>query len=165
MVVADVTEYEEEAADPRALVAHNAALKADWVAARHPTATVLGADTTVFLDGRVFNKPRDRAEAEAMLRSLAGNTHIVFTGLAIRRLHPHLSLDADATSEVTFKPLQDIDIETYLSRVNTLDKAGGYSIQDHTDMIVAGYTGSFTNIMGLPLEATKQILTHCGLLP
>ena len=164
VVAAEVTEFEEAEADPRALVAHNAALKADWVAERNPKAIVLGADTTVFLEGRVFNKPRDRAEAEAMLRSLAGRTHIVFTGLAIRRLNPWLRLDAAATSEVTFKPLQDIDIETYLARVNTLDKAGGYSIQEHTDMIVAGYAGSFTNIMGLPLEATKQILTHCGLL-
>ena len=162
--VAEVTEFEEAEADPRALVAHNAALKADWVAERRPQSIVLGADTTVFLEGRVFNKPRDPAEAREMLRLLAGRTHLVFTGLAVRRLIPTLRLDADATSEVTFKPLQDIDIEGYLARVNTLDKAGGYSIQEHTDMIVAGYTGSFTNIMGLPLEATKQILTHCGLL-
>src|SRR3954469_4832784 len=85
VVVADVTEHEEASTDPRTMVAHNAALKADWVAARHPEALVLGADTTVFIDGQALNKPRDGAEARAMLRRLSGRTHTVFTGLALRR--------------------------------------------------------------------------------
>ncbi len=161
---ADVTEFEEAGADPRVLVAHNAALKADWVAARHPEATVLGADTTVFLEGQVLNKPRDAADARAMLRRLSGRTHTVFTGLAVRRMADGLRLEADATSEVTFLPLDEPAIEAYLARVHTLDKAGGYSIQDHGDLVVAGYRGSHSNIMGLPLETTKQILTRCGLL-
>jgi len=67
------------------MVSHNAALKADWVSARHPGAVVLGADTTVFVDNRVLNKPRDGAEARAMLMQLSGRTHTVFTGLALRR--------------------------------------------------------------------------------
>jgi septum formation protein len=165
IAAAEVTEYEDAAADPRSLVAHNAALKADWVAARHPQAIVLGADTTVFLDGSVLNKPRDLADARTMLRRLAGRTHTVFTGLAIRGIGAALSCDAHVESEVTFRLLDDAAIEAYLSRVNTLDKAGGYSIQEHSELIVAGYNGSFTNIMGLPLETTKQILTRCGLLP
>src|SRR6266542_3890106 len=81
VVVADVTEHEAEDADPRTMVAHNAALKADWVAQRHPEAFVLGADTTVLLDATVLNKPRDLADARAMLRRLAGRTHTVFTGV------------------------------------------------------------------------------------
>jgi septum formation protein len=68
-------------------------------------------------------------------------------------------------SEVTFKPLDDAMIEQYLSRVHTLDKAGGYAIQEHGELIIAGYRGSMTNIIGLPLEETKHILTRCGLLP
>src|SRR4051812_15483821 len=68
IVVAGVTEHEDPAAEPRQMVAHNAALKADWVAARHPDALILGADTTVFIDNRVLNKPADLAEARAMLR-------------------------------------------------------------------------------------------------
>jgi septum formation protein len=64
---------------------------------------------------------------------------------------------------VTFKALNDTDIDIYIDKVQTLDKAGAYSVQDHTDLIIAGYKGSFTNIMGLPLEETKQILTQCGL--
>src|SRR5580700_6968424 len=68
VVVAEVTEHEDPATDPRVMVAHNAALKADWVAARHPDAIVVGADTTVFLDGLAINKPRDLGEARSMLR-------------------------------------------------------------------------------------------------
>lgn len=164
VVVADVTEHEDATTDPRVMVAHNAALKAEWVAARHPDAVVLGADTTVFIDDHALNKPRDRDEARAMLRRLSGRTHTVFTGLAVRRVRDNLRIDEGVASDVIFKPLDDATIEEYLSRVHTLDKAGGYGIQEHSDLIVASYRGSFTNIVGLPLETTKHILTRCGLL-
>lgn len=164
VVVADVVEHEDAATDPRVMVAHNAALKADWVAARHPGAWVLGADTTVFLDGQALNKPRDGAEARAMLRRLSGRTHAVFTGLALRQPAERVRIDAGESSEVTFKVLDEAAIEAYLARVHTLDKAGGYGIQDHPELIVAGYRGSLSNIIGLPLETTKQILTRSGLL-
>jgi septum formation protein len=164
VVVAAVTEHEESSTDPRTMVAHNAALKADWVSARHPDAIVLGADTTVFIDGHALNKPRDHAEARAMLRRLGGRTHTVFTGLAVRRKCDAFRIDEGVASDVTFRPLDDETIDAYLARVHTLDKAGGYAIQEHGEMIVAGYRGSFSNIVGLPLETTKQILTRCGLL-
>jgi septum formation protein len=159
VVVADVTEHEDAATDPRLMVAHNAALKADWVAERHPDAVVLGADTTVFLDGAAINKPRDLTEARSILRRLSGREHTVYTGIAVRRASRGLKIDEVVASYVLFKPFGDQLIEDYLRRTHTLDKAGAYSIQDQTDMIVAGYRGSFTNIMGLPMEATKQILT------
>jgi septum formation protein len=165
VVVADITEHEESSTDPRVMVAHNAALKAEWIAERHPDALVLGADTTVFIDNHALNKPRDVSEARAMLRRLSGRTHTVFTGLAVRRQRDGLRIDQGVASDVTFKLLDDATIDTYLARVHTLDKAGGYAIQEHGELIVAGYTGSFTNIVGLPLETTKHILTRCGLLP
>ena len=165
VVVAEVTEHEETATDPRVMVAHNAALKAAWVSARHPEATVLGADTTVCIDNRSLNKPRDLAEARAMLRRLSGRTHTVFTGLALRRKSDGLSIDDGAASDVVFKPLDEAAIEAYLRHVHTLDKAGGYAIQEHPDLIIAGYSGSLSNIIGLPLEIAKQILTRCGHLP
>ncbi len=164
VVVAGVTEHEDPTTDPRTMVSHNAALKADWVAERHPDAWVLGADTTVFLDGHALNKPRDEAEARAMLQRLSGRTHTVYTGLALRHRATGYRVDSGAASEVTFHPLTDAVIADYLSKVHTLDKAGGYGIQEHGEMLVAGRTGSFSNIMGLPLEATKQILTQAGLL-
>jgi septum formation protein len=160
VVVADVTEHEDPATDPRVMVAHNAALKADWVSARHPDAVVLGADTTVFLDGAAINKPRDLGEARSMLRRLSGREHTVYTGVAVRVGSKGLRIDEGVSSEVTFKPFGDAVIEDYLRLVNTLDKAGAYSIQEQTGMIIAGYCGSFSNIMGLPMEATKQILTR-----
>ncbi len=163
VVVADVTEHEESSTDPRVMVAHNAALKADWVAERHPDALVLGADTTVFVDGHALNKPRDLAEARAMLRRLSGRTHTVFTGIAVRRRRDGMRIDEGVATGVTFKALDDATVETYLSRVHVLDKAGSYAIQEHGELLVAGYAGSYTNIVGLPLETTKQILTRCGL--
>jgi septum formation protein len=163
VIPAEVVEHEAPDADPREMVRHNAALKADWVAARHPTATVIGADTTVFVGRTVLNKPRDAADARAMLRLLSGTTHTVFTGLAVRRLADGLQLDQGVASEVTFKPLAEEVIEQYLARVHTLDKAGGYAIQEYPELIVAGFTGSLTNIVGLPVEEMKQLLTRAGL--
>ncbi len=163
IVPADVTEHEAADADPREMVRHNAALKADWVAARHPDATVIGADTTVFIGQTVLNKPRDLADAKSMLRLLSGRTHTVFTGLAVRRQRDGLKLDRGVASDVTFRQLDDRVIEQYLGRVHTLDKAGGYAIQEDGELIVSGYTGSLTNIVGLPLAEMKQLLTQAGL--
>jgi len=160
---AEVAEHEAPDADPRVMVAHNAALKADWVAGRHPGAIVLGADTTVFIDRMVLNKPRDATEARRMLEMLGGRTHTVFTGLAVRRRRDGLKLDRGVASEVIFKPLTPAVIAEYLRRVHTLDKAGGYAIQEHADLIIAGHEGSLTNIVGLPVEETKQLLTLAGL--
>jgi septum formation protein len=165
VVVADGTEHEDASTDPRVMVAHNAALKAEWVSARHPNALVLGADTTVFIEGVALNKPGDGAEARAMLRRLSGRTHTVFTGLALRRASDGLRIDEGVASDVTFKALDETVIEDYLARVHTLDKAGGYAIQEHRELLGAEYRGSLTNIIGLPVETTKQILTQCGLLP
>lgn len=164
VIVADITEHEDPATDPRTMVAHNAAVKAEWVADRQPDALVLGADTTVFIDGAALNKPRDLDDAHGMLRRLSGRTHTVFTGLALRRRRDGVREDIGVATDVTFKTLDADAIETYLQRVHVLDKAGSYAIQEHGDLIVAGYKGSWTNIVGLPLETTKQILTRYGLV-
>jgi septum formation protein len=165
VVVAKITEHEDPDTDPRLMVAHNAALKADWVAERHPEAYVLGADTTVFVDGKALNKPSDLNEARSMLGRLSGRAHTVFTGLALRRRAQGLSLDQGVATDVYFRPLGSAVIEDYLSKVYVLDKAGAYGIQEHGDLIVERYVGSYTNIVGLPLETTKQILAQQGLLP
>lgn len=164
VIVADVTEHEEETTDPRTMVTHNAALKADWVAERHPAAWVLGADTTVFIDAVALNKPRDLAEARAMLKRLAGRTHTVFTGVALRKIAAGVRIDEGVTSEVTFKRFADATIDAYFRVVNPLDKAGAYGIQEGRELIIERWEGSFSNIMGLPMEVTKQILTRAGLL-
>jgi septum formation protein len=164
IVTAQVTEHEAPDSDPRHLVQHNAALKAEWVSARHPDAIVLGADTTVCIDNHVLNKPADLAEARAMLRRLSGRTHSVFTGLALRCGADGLRVDEIVESQVTFKPLQEASITEYLECVHTLDKAGGYAIQERSDLIIASYSGSLTNIVGLPVEETRTLLTRAGLM-
>jgi septum formation protein len=165
VVTATVEEHEASDADPRALVRHNARLKADWVADRHPAAFVLGADTTVCLDDLVLNKPADLADARRMLRLLSGRTHSVFTALACRHRAAGLEEDQLVESRVTFRDFDDATIDRYLRLAHTLDKAGAYGIQEHGDLIVAGWKGSFTNIVGLPVEATREILDRHGLLP
>lgn len=162
--VAAVVENEDPATDPREMVSHNAALKSRWVSDRVPEAVVLGADTTVFLDGHALNKPGSPLEALAMLRRLSGRTHQVFTGVSVNCLEMNLHLNAGAVSEVTFRVLDDRTIDTYLSKVHVFDKAGGYAIQEHGDLIVASFSGELSTIVGLPLSLTKQLLTRAGLL-
>ena len=164
VIVAEITEHEDPDTNPKHMVTHNASLKADWVAARHPDAWVLGADTTVFIDNTAINKPADLSEARAMLKRLAGRTHTVFTGVAVRHIGRGVRIDEGVSSEVTFKVFDDAVIDAYFRVVNPLDKAGAYGIQEGRELIIDGWRGSFSNIMGLPMEATKQILSGCGLL-
>lgn len=164
VVPAQVAEHEPAATEtPRDMVAHNAALKADWVAVRHRDSVVLGADTTVFLDGEVFHKPADLAAARTMLLRLSGRTHSVFTAVVVRSGHCNAAIGVE--SRVTFRTLDDGLIARYFAGCNPLDKAGAYGIQDGGELIVERYTGSLTNIIGLPADETKQLLARAGLSP
>ncbi|MBC8010418.1 MAG: septum formation protein Maf [Burkholderiales bacterium] len=162
VVVAGVTEHEDPALDPRVMVARNSALKADHVAALHPDAWVLGADTTVFIDGHALNKPADPAAAHSMLRRLSGRTHTVFTGVALRNVARGVSEDLGVASDVDFRVLSDAGIEAYLQLVHVYDKAGGYGIQDHGELLVAARRGSLSNIIGLPVDEVGELLTRHG---
>ena len=164
VVVANVTEHEDPALDPRVMVARNSALKADAVSALRPRAWVLGADTTVFIDGHALNKPADLDAARAMLRRLSGREHTVFTGVALRHAEHGVREDLGVASEVEFRTLTDADIEAYLQRVHVLDKAGAYAIQEHGEMIVAARRGSLSNIIGLPQDEVRELLTRHGIL-
>jgi septum formation protein len=164
VVVAGVVEHEDPLLDPRVMVARNSALKADHVAALHPEAWVLGADTTVFIDGHALNKPADEAEARGMLRRLSGRTHTVFTGVALRHARRGVAADLGVASEVDFRVLSDADIGRYLGLVNVYDKAGGYGIQEHGELLVAARRGSLSNIMGLPQDEVRELLTRHGVL-
>lgn len=163
--VAAVVEDEDPMMDPRVMVARNAALKADYVSERRPHDWVLGADTTVFIDGHALNKPADLAEARAMLRRLSGRVHTVFTGVALRNVTRGVREDMGVASEVVFRELSEEDIVTYLERVHVLDKAGAYAIQEHGELIVAERRGSLTNIIGLPLDEVADLLRRHNVLP
>lgn len=138
----------------------NAYRKARAIAKRNPDAVVLGADTLVYLDTEIFGKPRNLEEAYVMLDRLQGKTHYVVTAVCLLHLRGHRQrVFADVTG-VTFKRMDGTVIRQYLSRVNPLDKAGAYAIQEHGDLIVEHVAGSYTNVVGLPLERLERELSH-----
>ena len=150
VVASTAEEIHDHDIPPPELCEENAALKAREVAARHPQATVIGADTLVFLDGEALGKPADLDEARAMLRKLSGRTHFVCTGVCVIRPGGGETRFHEIT-DVTFQALKEADIENYISRAHTLDKAGAYGIQEHGDLIIEGIRGSYDNVMGLPV--------------
>jgi len=134
--------------DPERTVRENALAKG--AAAGRRDEPVLSADTIVWYGGRIYGKPRDLEEAKAFLRELSGKTHSVFTGVA---------LDGAAKvvrSDVKFRELGDEAIEEYVARVRPTDRAGAYDIDESGDLIVESYTGSYENIMGLPVEPLRE---------
>ncbi len=145
-------EIHDAAMAPGALCKTNARLKAAAVAANHPGAWVIGADTLVFLDGSPLGKPADRAAATAMLARLSGRTHEVRTGVCV--IDPAGREDAfHETTRVTFRVLDAEAIHAYHGLVDPLDKAGAYGIQEHGDRLVGRIDGPFDNVMGLPVAA------------
>ena len=116
---------------------------------------ILAADTIVWFNNRIYGKPRDLAEAKEFLRELSGQTHVVFTGVAF-----HAEDGTEQTvcveSRVTFRALSDGMIDDYVARVHPTDRAGAYDIDESGDLIVASYTGSYENIMGLPVEPLRD---------
>jgi len=122
-------------------------------------ALVIGCDTTVVIDGRVLNKPRDAAEATAMLGLLSGRTHTVFTGISIvDTLTSSVFTDVSAT-DVTFRELRQIEIATYVESGSPMDKAGAYGIQDDAGaLFVERVNGCYYTVVGLPLSMLSTML-------
>ena len=155
---ADIDESAIEASSPEELVQKLASLKSLAVAQElHTTQLILGADTVVVLGNRVFGKPATLSEAAAMLRALSGRTHAVITGVALRR--GEQCITQSCITSVTFKVLSNNNIAHYHSLLNPLDKAGAYAIQEHGDLIIDRIVGSRTNVIGLPMELVKELLS------
>lgn len=160
VVVADLPECFEKAMTGRELALLNAFRKARRVAKNAPDRLVLAADTVVCLGAVAYSKPRDLDDAVRMLQELQGRTHQVITGVALVRLATgHGRLFAEVT-DVTFRPLTRAQILDYFQRVDPLDKAGAYAIQERGDAIVAAIDGSFTNVVGLPMERLMAELVN-----
>lgn len=152
VVVSDAVEIKFHPDGPLSLVQENARLKAEAVALSHPRSWVLGADTLVALGDKVLGKPKDLAEARLMLELLSGQTHEVSTGLCLINIASSFNETRVETSRVTFKDIGDQEINEYFEVVDPLDKAGGYAIQTHPELIVENFVGSHSNVIGLPLE-------------
>ena len=130
----------------------NAYRKARAVAKKVPDALVLGADTLVCLETHLFGKPPTLEAAYSMLQKLQGRTHEVITGICLLHLRSHRQKVFAESTAVTFHPLDAVAIRRYLNCVNPLDKAGAYAIQEEGDLIVERIAGSYTNVVGLPVE-------------
>jgi septum formation protein len=165
IVVPEVEEEHDAAISPEDLTVGNARLKALAGAQMHPDALVIGADTLVYVDGLPLGKPKDHAEALQMLRQLSGRAHEVCTGVYLAWDGGVQGKGFYVISQVIFRQLRDEDILAYHAKVNPLDKAGAYGIQECSEMILSGYEGSWTNVMGLPMERLIEELTASGISP
>lgn len=114
---------------------------------------VIGADTTVVLQNSIINKPIDKNDAIAMLKKLSGNTHTVFTGIALVSAPEGIRISSVQKTDVTFRNLQEDEIVSYVESGSPMDKAGAYGIQDDFGAVfVENISGCYYNIVGLPLE-------------
>lgn len=157
-----VEEPPEDGAEPRQLALKRAGGKAAAVAGRYPQGLVLAADTVVWCDGRVLEKPRAITEARAMLQFLAGREHLVFTGVALHLEASGLHQEDVVVTRVRFRSLSHKEIEAYLATGEPLGKAGGYGIQGYGALLVAGIEGCFYNVVGLPLARLGEMLESFG---
>lgn len=157
---ADIDESAPPDADPIALARSLAQRKARTGPA---DALVVAADTLVHMGHTRFGKPADRADAAATLRRLSGAWHAVTTGVCVRR-GPDERLLA-VTTEVRFRALGAVEIDSYVASGDADDKAGAYGIQGRAGVFVAELRGSWTNVMGLPIEETLTALEALGGLP
>lgn len=164
VVDVDVPEVREPGESPRAYVARVARAKSraglDAVIARDHGAVVLGADTEVALEDRVFGKPRDAGDAVAMLRALSGRTHRVISVVCC--VSGATENSAVCESGVTFAELDGRAIERYVATGESFGKAGGYAIQGRAAVFVSHLAGSYSGVMGLPLFETMQLLRETG---
>ncbi len=158
VIASDATEIFDDQLSPRELCQLNAHRKARAVAKIIPDKLVLGADTLVFLGGEIMGKPATCVEAKQMIARLQDKTHQVVTGVCLIHLRGHRERLFAVSTDVTFRPLNAAEIAAYLSKMNPLDKAGAYAIQEHGDMIISEISGSFSNVVGLPLERVREEL-------
>jgi len=158
VIRSEIPEVAPEHLSPAETAQINAYRKARATAKKHPDQLVLGADTIVSLGTVVFGKPVDRAHAEQMLAKLQGRTHQVITGICLIQLRAHRQRLVAVSTAVTFRRLHLGQIRRYLDRIFPFDKAGGYAIQDEGDLIVKAVHGSFSNVVGLPVERLQREL-------
>ena len=154
---ADIDETRRACEAPVEYVRRLAMEKAQAVAKLNPDAVVLGADTTVVLDGEVLNKPVDLVDAERMLRRLSGRTHQVHTGVAVVSgdvCEAHVE-----TTDVSFREIGEDELAVYLSSGDAMDKAGAYGIQGHAARWIPRIVGDYFNVVGLPVSAVVKLLS------
>lgn len=155
----------EETTDPKQSPEHNATHiardKARWVARQNPGSYVLGADTMVVLDQEIIGQPADEEDACRILLKLTGKQHRVITGVVL--IAPEAQeYEAAVVSTVSIKSISENEIRSYIATGESLDKAGAYAIQGEGSFLVESWEGSYSNIVGLPLEALTDLFQQAG---
>lgn len=138
--------------DPRLYVLRMAETKAAVVAEKEEKALVIGADTIVLLDGQILGKPKDQDDAARILEKIQDRKHLVLTGVSLNKRNNEKIISFVEETEVDFAPMTRAEIQTYIATGQPLDKAGAYGIQDRGALFVRGISGSYYNVMGLPLR-------------
>jgi septum formation protein len=151
-------EHDPPDADPGQLVREHALGKARSVAADADDRPVLGVDTTVALDGRIYAKPEDAGDAERMLEELSGRTHAVVSGLAL--VTPGWEYVEDEATLVTFRALTPRDLANYVASGEWRGRAGGYAIQGLGAALVERVEGDYLNVVGLPASLLVRLLAE-----
>lgn len=159
----DVDESRRRGESPKSYVRRVALDKAATVAARHPSSWVVSADTTVIIDNTVLGKPKDAAEARKMLRKLSGRAHRVLSGMALVHGESGVARSAVSSTRVFIRKLSADEIRWYVSTKEPLDKAGAYGAQGKGGLLVERVEGSFSNVVGFPLEKFYELLKSCNL--
>jgi septum formation protein len=144
------------AATPEATVLGNARRKAHAIAVARPGALVLGVDTEVFFESRILGKPADMGDALRMLGALNGRTHEVYSGVCFAWDGGASERTFVEVTRVHFHRRTDHELRAYLARIGPLDKAGAYAAQDDGGEMIARVEGSFSNVIGLPMEALMR---------
>lgn len=165
VIPSHVPEQRQPDETPEEYVARLSREKARAVAGQHPDRWVVAADTTVVLGEQLLEKPLDPSDAARMLAAIAGQTHVVYTGVTLHRSHPAYADTHVAMSEVRMLPLTAHDIEWYVGTGEPLDKAGAYAAQGVGGMFIESIHGSYTNVVGLPLALLFQMLRKAGIDP
>jgi septum formation protein len=162
VAASDVDEGERPGCGPAELAQVHAAAKADASAARGHEGVIVAADTVVDLDGRALGKPRDAAEAAAMLTALAGREHVVHTAFVVVDASAGRRLQRSSSTRVRFAPLSSRQIADYVATGEPMDKAGAYGIQGRGAALVERIEGDFYTVMGFPLGEFVRCLPELG---
>ena len=150
------------AKNPADLAVENARLKALAVAETHKNSWVLGADTVVALDGKIYGKPKDKEDAFNMLKTFSGRAHEVITGMAL--VSDDKIFEKAVRTKVTFGNMTDNEILSYIETKEPMDKAGAYAAQGIAAKYIKDIEGSFSNVVGLPLYELNELLKEAGMV-
>ncbi|HKO58131.1 MAG TPA: Maf family protein [Thermoanaerobaculia bacterium] len=165
VIPSHIPEVRADGEAPEEYVARLSREKAAEVARLHPDRWIIAADTTVLLGDQLLEKPADAADARRMLATIAGQTHVVYTGVTLQNLGRDYRDTRVAESEVRMLPLERRDIAWYVETGEPLDKAGAYAVQGIGAMFIDSIHGSYTNVVGLPLALLFRMLRRAGLDP